>query len=238
MNQIFYTPWIQFVQSSKPFLSLPFGTGLSKWINQVNLLICQNRISKQKNCKRKARGGVEVWPQWLRRQFSQLETLRPNWLHTTAYCYTLNTTATASTSLLLQLYQINTTNSSSPWEINLLWGGKGESLEQVFLWGKPLDHFEQIFHFDTSSKDHNRTSYRPQWNIELELQVALPLRSSQTLTTRGRRITQSGAFSKRWMIKIILDFFVNSIIQLAFDDHPWFMFLITHVSRRSSMIHD
>ena len=54
---MYYSPWIKFVQSSKPFLSLPFGTGLSKWINQVNLLICQNRISKQKNCKRKARGG-------------------------------------------------------------------------------------------------------------------------------------------------------------------------------------
>ena len=200
MNQIFYTPWIQFVQSSKPFLSLPFGTGLSKWINQVNLLICQNRISKQRKIAKRKAGGkriVEVWPQWLRRQFSQLETLRPNWLHTTAYCYTLNTTATASTSLLLQLYQINTTNSSSPWEINLLWGGKGESLEQVFLWGKPLDHFEQIFHFDTSSKDYNRTIYRPGWNIELELQDESRLRSSQTLTTRGRRITQSGIFSQR-----------------------------------------
>ena len=141
--------------------------------------------------------------------------------------YTLNTTATATTSLLVvvlpQLYQTDTTNSSSPWEINLLWGGKGESLEQVFLWGKPLDHFEQIFHFCTSSKDHNRASYRPRWNIELELQDESRLRSSQTLTTRGRRITQSGAFWQRWMMKIILDFFVNSIIQLAFDDHPWFI---------------
>ena len=141
----------------KPFLSLPLGTGRSKWINQVNLLICQNRINKQRKIARGKQGEiVEVWPQWLRRQFSQLETLRPNWLHTTAYCYTLNTTATATTSLLPQLYQTDKTNSSSPWEINLLWGGKGESLEQVFLWGKPLDHFEQIFHFDTSSKDHNR----------------------------------------------------------------------------------
>ena len=197
MYQIFYSPWIQFVQSSKPFLSLPFGTGRSKWINQVNLLIRQNRISKQR--KRGKQGGevVEVWPQWLRRQFSQLETLRPNWLHTTAYCYTLNPTATATTSLLPQLYQTDKTNSSSPWEINLLWGGKGESLEQVFLWGKPLDHFEQIFHFDTSSKDHNRTSYRPLRNIELELQDESRLKSWQTLTTRGRRITQSGAFWQR-----------------------------------------
>ena len=55
-------------------------------------------------------GIVEVWPQWLRRQFSQLETLRPNWLHTTAYCCTLNTTATATKSLLPQLYKIERDN--------------------------------------------------------------------------------------------------------------------------------
>ena len=175
-----------------------------------------------------------MWPQWLRRQFSQLETLRPNWLHTTAYCCTLNTTATATTSLLPQQYQTDKTNSSSPWEINLLWRGKGESLEQVFLWGKPLDHFEQIFHFDTSSKDHNRTMKYWTWiagRVAFEKLTDLDYKGETYYTIRCFFFTTIDDEDHPWL-------FHEFNNQLAFDDHPWFMVLIAHVSRRTSMIHD